>query len=165
MPDSAAGGRQHVADPVSRAEVGTLTTAKQEERHVSRPRGPQAVESDGNPWFLADDDSAGATRMRPDPEVNVSFPDTGNHSWTSLAVRAQIVHDRRKVEQLHSPTPDAWFPDGLGTPGPTPIEVEADTAEYWEGPTSTVARIAGNLRAAATGNPGNDPIRDDTVEP
>jgi general stress protein 26 len=36
-------------------------------------------------------------------------------------------------------TTAAWFPDGLDTPGLTLIKVEADTAEYWEGPTSTVA--------------------------
>ncbi len=58
----------------------------------------------------------------------------------------------------------AWFPDGLETPGLALIRVEADTAEYWEGPTSTVAWVAGNLRAAVTGDPGSDPIHHDTVD-
>lgn len=164
MSDSTASDRQHVADLVSRARVAMLTTTTQEGRHVSRPMGLQEADFDGDLWFFAYDDSAKAAQIRANPQVNVSFSDTGNHSWTSVAGRARIVHDRRKAEQLWSPTLTAWFPDGLETPGLTLIRIEADTAEYWEGPTSTVAWVAGNLRAAVTGNPGNDPIRNDTVE-
>lgn len=164
MTDTTASDRQHVADLVSRAKVAMLTTMTQEGKHVSRPMGLQEAEFDGNLWFFAYDDSAKATRIRVTPEVDVSFSDTENHSWTSIAGRAHIVHDRQKAEQLWSSTLNAWFPDGLETPGLTLIKIEADTAEYWEGPTSTVAWVAGNLRAAVTGDPGNDPIRNDTVE-
>ncbi len=85
MTDTTVGNRQHVADPVSRAQVAMLTN----------------------------------------PEVNVSFSDTRNHSWTSIAGRAHIVHDRRKAEQLFSSTLNASFPNGLETPGPTLIKIEA----------------------------------------
>ena len=164
MTDTTASDRQHVADLVSRAEVAMLTTMTQEGKHVSRPMGLQEADLDGDLWFFAYDDSAKAAQIRVNPEVNVSFSDTKNHSRTSIAGRAQIVHDRQKAEQLYSSTLDAWFPDGLETPGLTLIRIEADTAEYWEGPTSTVAWVTENLRAAVTGNPGNDPIRNDTVE-
>jgi general stress protein 26 len=164
MTDTTASDRQHVADLVRRAEVAMLTTMTQDGRHVSRPMGLQEADFDGDLWFFAYDDSAKAAQIRANPQVNVSFSDSGNHSWTSIAGRAHIVHDRRKAEQLYSRILDAWFPDGLETPGLTLIKVEADTAEYWEGPTSTVAWVAGNLRAAVTRNPGNDPIRNDTVE-
>ncbi len=162
MTDTPASDRQHVADLVGRAKVAMLTTMTQEREHVSRPMGLQEADFDGDLWFPAYDHSAKAAQIRADPEVNVS--DTKHHSWTSIAGRAQIVHDRQKAEQLYSPTLDAWFPDGLETPGPALTRIEADTAEYWEGPTSTVAWVAGNLRAAVTGDPGNDPIRNDTVE-
>lgn len=164
MTGTPASDRQHVADLVSRAKVAMLTTMTQEGRHVSRPMGLQEADFDGDLWFFAYDDSAKAAQIRANPGVNVSFSDTENHSWTSVAGRAQIVHDRRKAEQLYSSILNSWFPDGLETPGLTLIRIEADTAEYWEGPTSTVAWVAGNLRAAVTGDPGNDPIRNDTVE-
>jgi general stress protein 26 len=164
MTDTPASDRQHVADLVGRAEVAMLTTMTQEGRHVSRPMGLQEAEFDGDLWFSAYDDSAKAAQIRANSEVDVSFSDTKDHSWTSIAGRAQIVHDRQKAERLYSSTSNAWFPDGLETPGLTLIKIEADTAEYWEGPTSTAAWVAGDLRAAVTGNPGNDPIRNDTVE-
>ena len=72
--------------------------------------------------------------------------------------------DRQKAEQLYTPTVKAWFPEGLDTPGLTLIKVEADTAEYWEGPTSTAAWVLGNLRAAVTKGASRDPIRNDTVD-
>jgi general stress protein 26 len=58
----------------------------------------------------------------------------------------------------------AWFPDGLDTAGLALIKVEADSAEYWEGPSSTVAYIAKTARAAVTRNPDKDPIENGTVE-
>jgi general stress protein 26 len=164
MTDTTTSDRQHVADLVSRAEVAMLTTMTQEGKHVSRPMGLQEAEFSGDLWFFAYDDSAKAAPIRVHPGVNVSFSDTKSHSWTSIAGRAQIVHDRQKAEQLYSPTLQAWLSDGPETPGLTLIKIEADTAEYWEGPTSTVAFVAGHLRAATTGNPGTDPIRNDTVE-
>lgn len=125
MTDTTASDRQDVADLVSRAEVGMLTSTTQ---------------------------------------GDVSPSDTENDSWTATAGRAHLVHDRQEAEQLYSSVVGAWSPDGLETPGLTLIEVQADTTEHRDGPTNTVAWAAGNLRAAVTGDPGNDPIRNETVE-
>jgi len=156
--------RQHVANLVSDAKVAMLTTTTPEGRHLSRPMALQEADFDGDLWFFAYEDSAKATQIAATPEVGVSFSDTGNHSWTSIAGRARIVHDRTKAEQLYTPVLEAWFPHGLDTPGMVLIKVEADTAEYWEAPSSTVAFALGNLRAAVTGNPAKDPITNETVQ-
>lgn len=157
-------GRQRIVDLVSRATVAMLTTTTSDGKHVSRPMGLQEAEFDGDLWFFADENSAKARQISAAPEVNVSFSDTKNHSWTSIAGRAQIVHDRQKAEQLYTSTLQVWFPDGLETPGLVLIKVQADTAEYWEGPTSTIAFVVGILRAAVTKDAGRDPIRNDTVQ-
>ena len=163
MTETTTDERQHIAALVSRAKVAMLTTTTQEGKHVSRPMALQEAEFDGDLWFFAYEDSAKAAQVRATPEVNVSFSDE-KHSWTSISGRAEVVHDRQKAEQLYSTVLQAWFPDGLETPGLALIRVEADTAEYWEGPTSTVAWVAGNLRAVVTRNPREDPIRNDTVQ-
>lgn len=164
MSDSTTDDRRHVTDLVQHAKVAMLTTMTADGKHVSRPMGLQEVEFDGDLWFFADGASAKVTQITAMPEVNVSFSDEKGHSWTSIAGRAAVVHDREKAEELWTPVLKAWFPDGLETPGLTLIRVEADTAEYWDGPTSTVAFAAGVLRAAVTGNPKKDPITNDTVE-
>ncbi|RIX28427.1 pyridoxamine 5'-phosphate oxidase family protein [Amnibacterium setariae] len=164
MSDSTTDDRKHVADLVKNARVAMLTTMTEDGKHLSRPMGLQEVEFDGDLWFFAYDDSAKVAQIRAMPSVNVSFTDDKGHSWTSIAGEAQIVHDRAKAEQLWTPVLKAWFPDELETPGLTLIKVEADSAEYWEGPTSTVAFAAKNLRAAVTGDPKSDAITNDTVE-
>ncbi|NIZ90360.1 pyridoxamine 5'-phosphate oxidase family protein [Kineococcus rubinsiae] len=156
--------RQHIADLVSNAKVAMLTTMTPEGRHVSRPMALQEAEFDGDLWFFAYEDSAKATQVAADPEVGVSFTDAKNHSWTSITGRARVVHDRTKAEQLYTRVLKAWFPDGLDTPGLVLIKIEADTAEYWEAPSSTTAFVLGNLRAAVTANPAKDPITNKTVE-
>ncbi|MFD1720344.1 pyridoxamine 5'-phosphate oxidase family protein [Amnibacterium endophyticum] len=156
--------RKHVADLVKDAKVAMLTTMTEDGKHLSRPMALQDVEFDGDLWFFAYDDSAKVAQLRAEPSVNVSFVDDKGHSWTSVAGRAEVVHDRAKAEELWTPVLKAWFPDELETPGLALIKVHADSAEYWEGPTSTVALAAKNLRAAATGNPRNDGIANDSVE-
>lgn len=155
--------RRHIAELVSDARVAMLTTTTTDGKRVSRPMGLQEAEFDGDLWFFAYDDSAKVAQILADPEVNVSFSDTKNSSWTSIAGRAEVVHDRAKAEELYTPTLKAWFPDGLETPRMTLIKVHADTAEYWEGPSSTVGFVLGTVRAAVTKNPDNDPITNDTV--
>jgi general stress protein 26 len=164
MIDTPNAAQHHIADLVKDAKVAMLTTMSEDGRHVSRPMALQEVEFDGDLWFFAYDDSAKARQIAAHPEVNVSFSDTSAHSWTSLAGRAEIVHDRQKEEELWVKPLQAWFPDGLETPGLTLIKVTADTAEYWEGPSSTVAYIAQTVRAAVTRNPDLDPIDNDTVQ-
>jgi general stress protein 26 len=164
MTDTYENARAHVADLVKHAKVAMLTTMTPEGKHVSRPMGLQEVEFDGDLWFFAYDDSAKVAQVRAMPEVNVSFSDTKDHSWTSVAGRAEVVHDREQAERLYTKALDAWFPQGLETPGLALIKVEADTAEYWEAPSSTTAFVLGNLRAAVTRNPRQDPITNDTVD-
>lgn len=163
MTDSTTEARQRVADLVRAAKVAMLTTTTADGKQVSRPMGLQEAAFDGDLWFFANEDSAKVAQIRATPGVNVSFSDTKGHSWASVVGRARVVHDRAKAEELYTPVLKAWFPEGVDTPGLILIEVEADTAEYWDAPTSTAAFVTGILRAAVTGDPQKDPITNDTV--
>lgn len=155
---------KHIAELVSDAKVAMLTTMTSDGQHVSRPMGLQEAEFDGDLWFFAYEQSAKVAQIRVSPAVNVSFSNNKSSSWTSIAGRAEIVHDRQKAEELYTPTLKAWFPDGVDTEGITLIKIHADSAEYWEGPSSTVGFALGTLRAAVTKNPDNDPITNKTVQ-
>ena len=95
--------------------------------------------------------------------MNVSFADEKHSAWTSIAGRAEVVHDRARAEALWSPTLKAC-PDGVDTPGLTLIKVHADAAASWEGPGTTAGWVIGVARAVVTGDPGKDPVANDTVE-
>ena len=164
MTNSSNDGSKHVAELVSDAKVAMLTTMTPDGKHVSRPMGLQEAEFDGDLWFFAYDASAKVSQIRANPQVNVSFSNNKSSSWTSISGLAEIVQDRQKAEKLYSPALKAWFPEGLETPGITLIRVHSDSAEYWEGPSSTIGFALGTVRAAVTKNPDNDPITNRTVQ-
>lgn len=152
-----------IAELVKDARIGMLATMTSTGAHVSRPMGLQQVEFDGDLWFFAYEDSDKVAEIRAEPSVNVSFSDTKASSWTSISGHAQIVSDRAKAEELWNPMLRAWFADGLDTPGLTLIKVHADTAEYWDGPSSKVVRLLGMARAAITHDPDAFPGENETV--
>ncbi|CAA9380210.1 pyridoxamine 5'-phosphate oxidase family protein [uncultured Nocardioides sp.] len=154
---------QHVGELVKRAEIGMLTTMTSEGRHVSRPMALQRTEFDGDLWFFAYQDSDKVAQISVHPEVNVGFANSKQSEWTSVSGTAEVVHDRAKAEELWSAPLKAWFEDGLDTPGLTLIKVHADSAEYWESPSSKVVRLVGMAAAAATGDSDKFPGKNETV--
>jgi general stress protein 26 len=155
---------RHIAELVKRARICMLTTMTAQGKHVARPMALQEAEFDGDLWFFAYDDSAKAQELIANPQVNVSFSNDKNSEWTSISGVAELVHDRAKAEELWSPPLKAWFPDGLETPGLALIKLHADTAEYWEGPSSKVVRLLGAARAAITHDPDKFPATNETVD-
>ena len=68
---------------------------------------------------------------------------------------AQLVRDRARIKELWNPFYTAWFPEGIDDPDVALLRVEVDSAEYWEGRSSTVAHIIGLAKVALTGKPAN----------
>ena len=152
-----------VTELVDQARTCMLTTVAAGGRQVSRPMAVQEVEFDGDLWFFTLDDTAKVTQLIANPQVNVSFADEKNASWTSLSGRAEVVHDRAKAEELWSKPLQIWFADGLDTPGLSLLKVHAETAEYWDAADSKVRRLLGAARAVVTGDPDEFPAEQRTV--
>lgn len=153
-------GLAKVRELVKHAEIGMLTTMTSDGAHVSRPMGLQQIEFDGDLWFFTYDTSNKAAEIAANPSVNVSFSDRKGTEWTSIAGTAQLVHDKAKAEELWSPFLNAWFEQGLDTPGLALLKVRADSAEYWDGPSSRVVSLLGMVRAAITHDSSNYPAFD-----
>jgi len=154
---------QRVAELISDARISMFTTMTADGRHVSRPMALQEAEFDGDLWFFCHDDSDVAQEIGINPQVNVSFSDAKQSAWTSLSGAASLVHDRAKAEELWSAPLKAWFPDGLDTPTLALIKVNAESAEYWDAPSSKVVRLIGAARAAISGDPDKFPSENEEV--
>ncbi|GGK06601.1 hypothetical protein GCM10010123_40500 [Pilimelia anulata] len=70
--------------------------------------------------------------MRDSPQVNVAVSDKGK--WISVSGRAETGFDRARAERLWHKQLEAWFKDGVDTPGLTMIKVAAESAQYWATP-------------------------------
>ncbi len=155
---------KHVAELVDRARISMFTTMTCEGKHVSRPMALQEAEFDGDLWFFAYADSDKVAQISANPQVNVAFSNMKDSEWTSISGSASLVKDRAKIEELWSAPLKVWFEDGLDTPGLTLIKVHADSAEFWESPSSKMVRLFGAARAAATGDKEKFPNKNETVD-
>lgn len=157
-------GRANVVELVGRAQSAMFTTMTPDGDHVSRPMAVQETEFDGDLWFFADEGSAKVAQIRENASVNVSFSNDRDSEWTSISGHAEVVHDRAKAEELWAKPLEAWFPQGLDTPGLTLIKVHAATAEYWDAANSRVRQLLGMARAIRRDDPDEFPVDHRTVQ-
>ncbi len=132
-------------------DFAMLTTAEADGTLRSRPMSTQQVEFDGDLWFFTRASAPKVDEVRRDERVNLSYAKPEAQRYVSISGTAQIVRDRKKIEELWSPVLKAWFPKGLEDPDIALLKVSVEQAEYWDSPSSTMAHIFGFVKALATG--------------
>lgn len=140
---------QHVAELIKDFRFAMFTTRNAEDRLVAHPLTVQEAEFDGDLWFLVSRSATFVTDLRADDRVGVSL--SSNDSWVSLSGRAQLVEDRAKIEELWSPTVEAWFPNGVDDPEVGLLKFTAETAEYWDTPGGKLASLFSFVKSKVTG--------------
>ncbi|WEF33372.1 pyridoxamine 5'-phosphate oxidase family protein [Pseudoduganella chitinolytica] len=136
---------------VKDVKFGMFTTSDDEHRMTSRPLTLQQIDEAGTMWFFVSDEEEFTTHLLNNPSVNVSFADVDDHLYVSIAGRASLVRDRAKMEQLWKPSVKAWFPEGLDDPHLALLEVQIQSAEYWDTGNSKMVSLFGMAKAAITG--------------
>lgn len=136
---------------VKDVKFGMFTTSDDENRMTSRPLTLQQIDEAGTMWFFVSDEEEFTTHLVHNPSVNVSFADVDDHVYVSVAGRAALVRDRAKMEQLWKPSVKAWFPEGLDDPHLALLEVQIQSAEYWDTGNSKMVSLFAMAKAALTG--------------
>ena len=129
-----------------------LTTVDESDDLHSRPMSLNGdVDEQGNLWFFTSSNSHKASEIERTPNVNVSFVDTDEQHYVSISGDAELVQDRQKIKELWKPALKAWFPDGPDQPDVALLKVKVKKAEYWDGPSSTIAQAVSFVSAIVTG--------------
>lgn len=144
-------GNAKVQELIKDVRTCMFSTVATEGSIVSRPMATQQAEFDGTLWFFAAADSAKAMEIHRNPRVNVAY--AGSSAWVSVSGTARVVRDEQKERDLWNPVVEAWFPDGPQDPNVVLIEVDADTAEYWDSPGGRAATAISLVKAKVTGKP------------
>ncbi len=153
-------GTAKVVDLAKDIHVSMLTTVDERGHFASRPMGQQEVEPDGTIWFFAERDSRKVAHITANSYVNVTL--TSAATWISISGTARIVHDSAKAQQLGNPFVEAWMPQGPTDPSVVLIEVDGETAEYWDTPGGRIATAISFAKAKLTG-PRYDGGENETV--
>ncbi len=146
---------RRLADLIHGVEIAMLTTANADGRLVSRPLGTQEVEFDGDLWFATSKDSPKVAEIRANPRVNVAYASAAKNTYVSVSGRAKISNDRAKIDALWSPAMSVFFPGGKDDPTLCLIHVQAESAEYWDGPGTALGKALYFVMAAITDSPGS----------
>lgn len=129
-----------------------LTTVDESGDLHSRPMSlNEDVDEEGNLWFFTSSNSHKATEIDRVPKVNVSFVDAKQQHFVSISGSAQLINDKQKIKELWKPVLKAWFPDGPDQADIALLKVNVEKAEYWDGPSSTVAQAVSFVSAIVTG--------------
>jgi general stress protein 26 len=134
-------------------QIGMLTTVEEDGTLRSRPMANQKVEFDGDLWFFTYADSAKVDEVQHDRHVNVSYANPDDQVYVSVSGKAQLVRDRKKMEELWNPLLKTWFPNGLEDPNIALLKVRVNQAEYWDAPSRAVVMLAGFVKSQLTGTP------------
>ncbi len=97
-----------------------------------RPMATAEVKEDlANLWFASQKDSGKVEELQSDDRVFLGYNNTSGSEWATVNGRGRIVTDRAKIKELWSPIWKNWF-EGPDDPNLVLIEVEPDSAEYWD---------------------------------
>ena len=109
------------------------------------------IDPDGDLWFFTGLSSHKVNEIANSPKVNVSFADPKNQRYISITGRAQLVRDRNKIEELWKPEFKIWFSKGKDDPEAALMQINAERAEYWDSPSSTIGYVLNFMSSLVTG--------------
>jgi general stress protein 26 len=139
-----------VASLIDGMRIAMLTTIEDDGSLASRPMTALEMDADGALWFFTDLRSAKVDHLR---VASLSFTDEDRATYVSLSGRSEVDTDRGRIHQLWTNFAKPWFPDGPDSPNLALLKFTPESADYWDGPNSKMARVFGMLASVVAGKP------------
>ena len=129
-----------------------LTTVDENNDLHSRPMSLNGeIDDNGNLWFFTSAESLKVSEVERTPRCNASFAKPDDSRYVSISGTAEIVRDRKKIEELWKPELKIWFPQGTDEPDLALLRVAIEKAEYWDSPGGKVAQVVSFVSALIKG--------------
>ena len=140
----------HVAKLIENIPIAMLTTLDDDGALASRPMTTLEMDAQGALWFFTDVESSKVDHLR---AVNLSFTDREQGAYVSLSGHGEIDTDRARIQGLWSVFAKPWFPDGPDSSNLALLKFIPAKADYWDGPSSKMARAFGLIASVIAGKP------------
>jgi general stress protein 26 len=143
---------QKLRDMVKDIDFCMLTTMDENGDLHSRPMSANGeIDVNGDLWFFTGVSSHKVSEVANSPKVNVSFAEPKNQRYISITGVAQLVRNRKKIEELWKPEFKMWFPEGKDDSEVALLRISLEKAEYWDSPSSTVSYALSFVSSLVTG--------------
>ena len=148
--------KTHLMDLIKKVHIAMLSTKGSDGHFHSRPMATSDVEFDGSLYFLTDDHSGKIHDLEREPEVIVTYADSGKQIYVALRGKGELLHDKEAVKKHWTAAARGWFPKGSDDPNIAVIKVAIEDAEYWDAPNGKMVVLIAYAKAMLTGErPGN----------
>lgn len=143
---------QRLREMVKDIDFCMLTTVDENGEPHSRPMSSNGdIDPNGDIWFFTGASSHKVSEISKLPKVNVSFADPDNQHYVSITGKAQLVRDRKKIDELWRPEFKMWFPEGKDDPEVALLKINLEKAEFWDSPSSTIGFALDFVSSLVTG--------------
>jgi general stress protein 26 len=92
-----------------------------------------------------------AQELAQQPQVNISYADSGQDVFVSVSGSAQVVDDKTQREALWTKFTQAWFPGGVDDPDVALVRVTVSHAHYWTASESKLTQLFVMAKAVFNG--------------
>jgi general stress protein 26 len=127
-------------------KVAMMTSWDGEAMHA-RPMHGYQEEFEGKLYFFTRLHTGKTDEIARFDKINLAYADIDKNTYVSISGRGRITDDRERMRKYWSPMAAAWFPKGLDDPELRLIEVDGDSAQYWDS-TSSSMRYLWEIAAA-----------------
>lgn len=127
------------------------TDLKTDEGATCRPMSRQEVDEEGNIWFFSVIDSDKNRAIQKNNVVQLFFSHPGKSSYLIVNGLAEVILDRKKIEELWTPIAKAWFAKGKDDPTISLLKVNPSSAYYWDTEGNKMVNLLKFLASVATG--------------
>lgn len=126
-----------IAEKMRGIDIAMLSTKTAEGTVATRPMSNNGdVAYDGTSYYFANGDARLVADIERDQNVALGFAGKpgllSSPSYIAVAGRAALVRDKRDFEDHWNPDLDAWFEDGIETPGLVMVKVTAERIKCWD---------------------------------
>ena len=128
-----------ISEKMRDIDFAVLSTRAEDGAIAGRPMSNnREVEFDGDSYFFTCDDTRTVADIRRDPNVGLAYQAKSGMLgmkpfFMTLEGRASLIKDKEEFARRWTKDLEAWFKDGIDTPGLTLIKVEAERLHYWDG--------------------------------
>lgn len=128
---------RNISEAMRDIDICMMTTRTAMGALESRPMSNnREVDYDGESYFFANDDCSAVREIGTNPEVSLSYIHNGGllgtNMYISVSGKAKLIRDRARMERHWVKDLEAWFKDGIDTPGLVMIQVKAEHIKYWK---------------------------------
>jgi general stress protein 26 len=96
------------------------------------------VDYDGDNFFFTCEDTGTVKDITANPEVGLSYQSKSGMLgmkpfFLTLEGKAELTRDKAEFAEHWTKDLEAWFKDGIDTPGLVMVKVRAERLHYWDG--------------------------------